>query len=247
MFAITLDNPWDYKKIAVALKPFNKKLWVRIVVDAGVPISEYLIPFKTIAMVAPIMVMLCDSFVFKDLNAEQYLERTKQIHQILGAYISVYEIGNEINGDWLGTDVSNKVIAVRDYCVNNLLKTSLTMYSDELDSWKPWMSANASTIFSVDWLLLSEYPHDNNGHRVIFSDFIKHCKSLNPKALIGWGECGIATVSKKISEFNYYYKTQNNLYKSDLRYLGGYFWWYQKDFVSLTPKLLTSLKTVCGV
>jgi hypothetical protein len=244
MYAITLDNPWDYKKVVTTLKPFNKKVWVRIVVDTGVPISEYVIPFKAIAAVAPVMCMLCDSFVFKDLTAEQYLARTIEIHKLLGAFISVYEIGNEINGDWLGTDVSNKVSVVRNYLGNNSLKTSLTMYSDELDSWKPWMTANASVVSTVDWLLLSEYPADNNGHRVNFADFTKHCKSLNTKALIGWGECGIVTISKKVAEFNYYYKTQNDLYKLDSRYLGGYFWWYQKDFVSVTPKLLPNLKAL---
>jgi hypothetical protein len=246
MYCITIDNPWVSDLIVKTLKPFNKKVGVRIVCDLGVDISEYTEHFKNIKSVTNfLMAEICDSASMKLLDPEQFKERTKTIKDTLGSYIDVYEIGNEVNGDWLGISTEQKIKNAQDVLLDK--KMAITFYSCESDNWihwivTNWMVSNVDLVRKCQYVFLSEYPQDNNGYRTDFNDFFNFISNIHPNCQIGYGECGTNVKSMKVKEFNYYYKSQHAKFKSNPRYFGGYFWWYQKDFVSINPILLAKLK-----
>ena len=74
---------------------------------------DYLPAIAKISRVADISGELVDSHDMKGLSAGQYAQRTEEFVSTLGRYVDIWEIGNEVNGDWTGSsgDVSAKIEA----------------------------------------------------------------------------------------------------------------------------------------
>ena len=170
--------------------------------------------------------------------------------------IDIYEIGNELNGEWVGanqSEIDAKVLAAyevveEEYASLNLRSAIALNYWPSSNCYAyPWeaTATYAGNMPSkirngVDYVFLSfyetacsprAYPSNAN-----FISIFNTLKSIFPNAKIGMGEIGAQGSADGVPEpdfsekqriANRYYGMHSAL-KSSLgdRYVGGYFWWY---------------------
>lgn len=234
MIAITLDNPWDYKNIITMLKTLKKRIHVRVVFDLGVDLREYEIPIKEISKYAFIMGQVCDSFFVKDLSINDYYNRCYQLYNLYDSYVAIWEIGNEVNGDWLGPNLKEKLDKAKKLFSSK--QKAITLYADENETYYRFIEENKELLSEMQYIFISEYPQDNSGHFVDLKKYSKVMSQFN--AYWGFGECGTKVKKDKLSYFNYYYKVVPKAYLKSPNFVGGNFWWFQKDFVKNGPLLV---------
>jgi hypothetical protein len=241
MIGITLDNPWDYKKIFATLKTLKRKIHVRVVFDVDVDLKEYKIPIQEISKYAFIMGQVCDSFAIKDLSVDDYYNRCYQLYSLYDSYVTMWEIGNEVNGNWLGQDVVLKLEkAAKVFAPKQKV---ITLYADENKSYLSFIFNNKELLSKMQYILISEYPQDNSGFKVDLNELERTLKNHNLNTYWGYGECGTTRAKDKIKEFTHYYIDIQKENNKRANFIGGYFWWYQKDFVPNGP-LLKNLQSL---
>ena len=236
------------------IKSSRKRLTVRLVMD-GNNISAYKEVVDALAPHANIMVQILDSEQMPKYSVEKIRKRTTQAMNAFGDKVALWEIGNELNGDWVGSspqEINAKAQAAYEVVKKRNGKTALTLnywagdhcYAPEKGEWQDTLSyakGLPASLRNVDYALLSIYEtackpaqHPSSADlAIIFNEFQKEF-SNNTK--FGIGEIGTqdesdeqkpATLEEKKRIANYYYGLQQPLYaKMKNRYVGGYFWWY---------------------
>jgi len=147
--------------------------------------------------------------------------------------VDIWEIGNEVNGDWLGP-ISDTVAKIRDaarYMKSRGAVTALTVHylencgSDPEYDLFPWMEKNLDKGFrrDIDYVLVSYYEDNCEGRRPEWTPVFRRLAENFPGAKLGFGEVGLdKPVSGKPAYLRRYYST-----KVDVpNYVGGYFWWF---------------------
>lgn len=238
IFGLTIDDSW-YDEIVLedlieGLKNLEVRPTVRIVMSREIAPGDYLNLFKSVAPYADIMACPVDSFVmnsFKD--TERYLKRFKESYEALSSYVSIWEVGNEINGtEWIKQSpelIVDKISAVVSFLKSKDEKIALTLYCTDsprkdMIAWaEKYISAELAN--SVDYCFVSYYEDDNGGYLPDWESLFKELGEIFPSSLLGIGECGNtaenATVESKIEMVKRYYLMP----KYHERFVGGYFWW----------------------
>lgn len=129
VFGVTVDNPWVAEaanggtlgsRLDGLVGFGGRKPTVRVVFDEGVDqifrtggidASDYRLSVKNIMAHAQIMGELLDSFYVPKYSVSQYRARACEYRATLGDLVDVWEIGNEVNGEWLGSHVMDKLVA----------------------------------------------------------------------------------------------------------------------------------------
>jgi hypothetical protein len=251
---ITLESTDNLDMTLKLIKSSRKRLTVRLVMD-GNNISAYKEVVDALAPHANIMVQILDSEQMPKYSVEKIRKRTTQAMNAFGDKVALWEIGNELNGDWVGSspqEINAKAQAAYEVVKKRNGKTALTLnywagdhcYAPEKGEWQDTLSyakGLPASLRNVDYALLSIYEtackpaqHPSSADlAIIFNEFQKEF-SNNTK--FGIGEIGTqdesdeqkpATLEEKKRIANYYYGLQQPLYaKMKNRYVGGYFWWY---------------------
>ncbi len=119
--------------------------------------------------------------------------------------IDIWEIGNEVNGEWLGDSVSEKIESAFNI-VNSLGKISaLTLYYNKDCFDKPenemflWTLNNIPQNMrdSLNYVFVSYYDDDCNGLQPDWQTVFDSLHSVFPNSKLGIGECGTKTGRKK--------------------------------------------------
>ncbi|MDO4887785.1 MAG: Tat pathway signal sequence [Actinomycetaceae bacterium] len=214
-------------------------------------ISQYKAAIERIDPHAYIMVEIADSEEMPDLTAAQIRERSRQALVAFGDKVDLWEVGNELNGDWVGTspdEINAKALAAYEEIRAGGGKTAVTLnyWSSSDCIAEPWESTleYAATMPAefrqVDYVFLSIYEtacepvqHPSAGQ---IGATLKSLSTIFPNARLGIGEVGAQTsldgssqpdMAEKTRVADYYYGLQGEL--SSIvgeRYVGGYFWWY---------------------
>ena len=240
LHGITVDDSWygarKQAQIIAAIKAMPVKPIVRIVMDKTHPARHYLDLFKDIHSVAYVMACPVDSTYMKAYTTKRgYIDRFDDAFHVLGPYVDLWEIGNEINGeDWLGDDkqfVADKAYAAYKFIRSKGGRTSLTAYLFRPDaqsmSMGHWLRQYIPDDMKagLDYLMVSYYEDDNGGYQPRWPAVFKEMQGLFPAARLAAGECGNiapdATEQSKIEMVRRYY-TMDNPVKN---FAGGYFWW----------------------
>lgn len=251
---ITLESTDNLDMTLKLIKSSRKRLTVRLVMD-GNNISAYKEVVDALAPHTNIMVQILDSEQMPKYSVEKIRKRTTQAMNAFGDKVALWEIGNELNGDWVGSspqEINAKAQAAYEVVKKRNGKTALTLnywagdhcYAPEKGEWQDTLSyakGLPASLRNVDYALLSIYEtackpaqHPSSADlAIIFNEFQKEF-SNNTK--FGIGEIGTqdesdeqkpATLEEKKRIANYYYGLQQPLYaKMKNRYVGGYFWWY---------------------
>jgi hypothetical protein len=165
LHGITLDDPWNTAPAVEALSALPVRMTARIVFDEGQSAASYGSIPSQIHVVADTMGELLDSESVPNLTVLEYTNRATEFLTAFSSHIDIWEIGNEVNGDWLGStsDVIDKIAGAFDIVKAAGKKTALTPYffspapsGHEMISW---LTTNIPTRMKtgLDYVLVSYY------------------------------------------------------------------------------------------
>jgi len=248
VYGITIDAVSRISNTVTALSNMCKKPTTRIVFDEFIPATDYQNAVNQIHNVSFIMGEILDSYYMKQYTLAQYQSRMTEYLNLLGDKVDIWEIGNEVNGEWLGSisDVVAKINAAYSIVKAQNKKTALTLYYNKVCYEKSdnemfyWVNKNVSSAMrtGLDYVWISYYEDDCNNHQPNWQQVFDSLHTLFPNSKIGIGECGTTKSKKKSTYINRYYKMNINT----PNYVGGYFWWYyRQDCVPHTKTLWATI------
>ena len=226
-----------------------KRPTTRIVFDEFVDPAYYRTPAVRIGEVSYVMGELLDSSAMTQYSVDGFTQRVNQYLAALSDVVDIWEIGNEINGEWLGTnaDVVAKMTNAYNIVQGQGKTTALTLYYNQ-GCWEKaqnemfrWADANVPAYMKqgLNYVLVSYYEDDCNGLRPDWQPVFDRLHAMFPNARIGFGEVGTSRKAKKAAYLTRYY----GLRITTPGYVGGYFWWYfRQDMVPSTKALWTTLR-----
>jgi hypothetical protein len=232
---VTIDDVNELDDIVVSLDELSKRPTVRIVFDSDQPAAYYKEPVERIHKVSFIMGELLDSYDIKDYSVRQYKERTSDYVSSLGNKVDIWEIGNEVNGEWLGNSdsVMKKIMKAYRLVKSSGNRCALTLYYNDSCRQKPenemfrWAGENIPGFMrdSLDYIFVSYYEDECNDLQPEWQSVFDSLHVLFNNSMIGIGECGSKFADKKEEYLKRYYSMQIKT----PNYVGGYFWWYYKQ------------------
>lgn len=200
---------------------------------------------------------LVDSSSMKRYTLSRVKSRAKDYLTTLGGGIDLWEIGNEVNGEWLSRvhcptqhecaaqahDVMAKVEAMYDAVTAKGYTTELTLYYQGPKTvtpgyeMLPWEQAYVPSRMhaGLRYVLVSYYEAGNNGIRPSHAELDGIFRTLAqdfPNAKVGFGEIGMAHPIAQSSLSNAedifsYYQTLS--FANVPSYTRAGFWWYSAE------------------
>ena len=255
IYGVTLDSITHCGDFISALAQLTHKPTTRIVFDPGMPPSYYKKAVDQVYAVSYIMGQPVDSNSFKQYSVVGYQKRFKHYLDELSDSVDIWEIGNEINGEWLGSNdkVTKKMKVAYDLVKVRHLKTALTLYynegcaekkQNEMFTWAK-KSIPEDMKKNLDYVFISFYPDDCKRVRLNWQHVFGRLHQLFPNSKIGFGEIGTKNRHRKAHMIRDYYGFNSRIKSPN--YVGGYFWWYFcKDMVPATKPLWKVLNASIG-
>ena len=185
----------------------------------------------------------------KAISVAAFQTRVESYLHALGRQVSIWEIGNEVNGNWTGPypTVAAKLTEAYDDVAAAGAKTALTLYAnnfgpdhcgDGLAELTPVQFSKryvpAAVRDGVSYVLLSYYPTQCGGREpsaAQLSQALRQLHGLYPGAALGFGEAGLPNPVTKAS-LGTATQIMRRAYALNPRlsyYIGGYFWWYAAE------------------
>ncbi len=235
MFGVTIDGINNLNNITASIGRHSQKMTTRIVFDEWIPATDYANAVSRLDTVTTIMGEILDSYYMNAYSVQQYRNRVDEYMSLLGGKVDIWEIGNEVNGEWLGH--KDSVIAKITYAFKKSkqynYKNAITLYYNK-NCWEQpqnemfrWVNENLTYKMrsNFDYVLVSYYEDDCNNLQPNWQQVFDSLHVLFPNSKLGIGECGTSIASKKEEYINRYYKM--NI--TTPGYIGGYFWWYYRQ------------------
>jgi hypothetical protein len=258
VYGVTLDDLSNLDAIITSLQNLPYRPTVRIAFDQDLS-GENLYPaLLKLHAVAYIMGEVMDSSYFPTTLAA-YTARTQSLVSSYGSVVDVWEIANEINGEWLrqNPDGSNTTVNSEETQIGQMVaaassivkaaggKTAVTLYYNDdgkgnncwekpQDSWWTWPTAflPTSVTQNADYALFSYYPYqDCPGLSPSWSTDFTALEKMFPNAKVGFGEIGTSDTSAPQSVQDNLITTYYPMVDSiaDPKFIGGFFWWYYAE------------------
>ena len=263
LWGVTTDDPATSTAAqADALKSLPLRTTVRVVFDlpsGGHPTAaDYVGPVTSLAAVASVMGQPVDSSYMPSLTLAGVQTRITEYLGALGATVSLWEIGNEVNGNWLGAGVMPKLEAIFDAVKAAGKPTALTFYYENPATpgydLIPWADANIPAGHrlrtGLDYVLVSYYEDQNGGHQLTQAELDTLFGALAarfPNAKLGFGEFGwggaipsSATTRADLLRRFYGYRVP-----SIPAYVGGGFYWHFLQ--TMVPKTAPDWTVLSGL
>ncbi len=261
LYGITTESVANLPALETAIAKHTQRPTTRIVFQQGSEASYYTAAVNTLRQHSYIMGELMDSTGLEAISVDAYRTRVRSFVQKFGTSIDLYEIGNELNGEWAGTPATINAKVQAAYDVVEKEYASLNMRSViTLNYWpsgdchsQPWeatiafaRSMPAQVRNGVDYVLLSFYetacqPRAYPTNEQFISTF-KTLLTIFPHAKVGMGELGAQgasdglpepSVSEKQRIITRYYGMNPDLRAAlGPRYISGGFWWYYNQDVT---------------
>ncbi len=218
--------------------------WIRIVLDREQPLDSYRpIIDRAHTLNMRVLGQILDSSEMKVLDLEGWKERVNSVLAAL-PLVDAWEVGNEVNGNWLGPDVEKKVA----YATHRtkllapdkprVLTVLWNLGEDtEDDSVFRWLTRfDKATLSDIDVLGLSLYPEDHP-MGTAYNRVVRTLRRLAPRSRIGvtelgygnddlggtwwWGSQHDKTLAKRSVARFYDRASRAHAFSA-----GGTFWWY---------------------
>lgn len=242
LYGVTVDDVAPLQQIVVSLQNLPRRATTRIVFDEGQPPSAYATAVPAIAAVSDVMGELLDSWYVPSVSVQEYLTRTEDYLAAFGGQVAIWEVGNEINGEWVDDnaggvgDVVAKMAGAFDLVRAAGGKTALTLYgcsdTDNRYDMLVWAEANvpARMRTGLDYVLVSFYEGDCGVPPPDWNEKFHALRQLFPTAALGFGEVGaVDTNGNRIANTAVagpYLERYYTMQITEPGYIGGYFWWY---------------------
>ncbi|CAN7554377.1 hypothetical protein LJR230_003870 [Trinickia sp. LjRoot230] len=258
VYGVTLDDLTKIDAIVNSLSNLPYRPTVRVVFDVGTPASDYYAPLLRLHAVANVMGEVMDSYYFPT-TLTGYKARTQELVSTLKNTVDVWEIANEINGEWLRNHPSGSTSVVNSEetqigqmveAANTIVKsaggkTAITLYYNDdskgtncwerpQDYWKTWPTSFLSSTVrqGADYALFSYYPYqDCPGLSPSWKNDFAALETIFPNAKVGFGEIGTSDMAAPSSVQKSLITTYYPMVNSmaDPRFIGGFFWWYYAE------------------
>jgi hypothetical protein len=261
LYGVTVDDTARLGRLVRSLRHLRRMPTTRIVFNVSQSVSHYAAAVRALRPASYLMGELLDSSDETLISTAALKKRVKSYLAAFGDKIDLWEIGNEVNGDWTGrhSTVSDKLTnAYREVNAAGD-RTALTLYynvgcHDGAAELSPLAFSRRYVPRAIrtglDYVFLSYYEDDCNGRRpktATWTAYFRKLHNLYPHALLGFGEIGMndpaarKTTRAARSLIRYYYGLSIKLPD----YVGGYFWWYYaEDCVPYRSKpLWTAMRT----
>ncbi len=246
---ITLESLDDLDRSLSLVAASPAPLTVRVVMDTAMQPEEYRDAVARIHDLAQVMVQVVDSEQLAELSATQVADRTREALRDLGEWVDLWEIGNEPNGAWAGSDpkeINVKVAAAHDIVTQAGRPTALTLnYWSSPDcyehEWEDTIRFAHTVTRQPDYVFLSIYETACDPPQHPTTADIAHTLTalgtVFPRTRLGIGEIGAQNrsdgrsqdpgLTEKQQIAQYYYGMHDELRAQvGPRFVGGYFWWY---------------------
>ncbi len=256
IYGVTIDDIANISSVVsdAAAMPFMST--TRVYLDPTESATYYKLALQQLAPHSYVMAEILDSSDMTSITTSAEQTRVGSLLSTLGSTVDVWEVGNEVNGNWTGPYRTGAQTLVNTYhqVAADGYRSALTLYEN---SWAPNNCEDgtseltpqqyssryvpASVRDGIDYVLLSWYPTQCSGlsGNVPVSTITAELQGLHtlyPNALIGFGELGLPNRTKSSTEAQaesimaYYY----GLAIREPYYIGGYFWWYWDEDLSLS-------------
>ncbi len=206
LWGITTDDPTVQTTSQVSsIAAFSRRVTLRTVFDpptGGSPAAaDYLPSVRALSDKGDVMGLPVDSSAMSQFTTAAIGARIAEYLSTLGPYVRIWEIGNEVNGNWLGQDVITKIETMYDAAKAAGKLTALTLYYEnpptpgyEMISWVDRNIPPGHRMRSgLDYVLVSYYEDQNAGHQLSQSELDTMFAALTTRftsASLGFGECG---------------------------------------------------------
>lgn len=135
LWGLTSDNCMEKTDRQVqALRQFPQRVTIRTVFDlpenGGPQADDYGACVKAFSAVADVMGLILDSQAMAALKPNDVAVRMAAYMARLGPDVRLWEVGNEVNGSWLGDDVLAKIEIMYDAAKAAHRLTALTLYHE---------------------------------------------------------------------------------------------------------------------
>lgn len=235
VLGVTLTDVAPLDTISEALSSLSHKPTVRVVFDVQRRAITYVPALRSIAAVSFVMGEVVDSVVVDSLSTDAYATRTSEYLDELGDVVDIWEIGNEVNGEWLGpTDkVQAKIVAAYRLVRERGKRSALTLYYNQGCVQKPehelftWAANNipADMRAGLDYVWVSYYAQRCHSAEPDWKSVFTRLREQFPHARLGFGGVGTTEAEDKAELVRHFYRL--NVPVSG--FVGGYFWWYFRE------------------
>jgi len=239
LYGVTVDDVSGINQTIEAINRLPQKMTVRIVFDRGMSPSDYQSDVDKIDAIAFTMGEPVDSSDMRRYSVDQYRSRFDEYVKGLGDKIDIWEVGNEVNGEWLGSssDTSAKISAGYDVVKAAGKKSALTLHFNEGEDCPTypefemysWINTYVPDKMKqgLDYVFFSYYPENCPEISPDWNAEFNKTGQIFSNSKLGYGEIGIngGTDAQKAALVNEFYKKQI----SHARYVKGVFWWYFKE------------------
>ena len=239
--------------VRIVYTPGNKKDYF--------PASSYLDATSQIHGVGYVMGQPVDSAYMKCFTPAEHLIRFKDYVTTLGKVVDIWEVGNEINGEWLfgetkecspkasvistsQADVITKMTEAYDYLKSQGKVTVLTLYYNTPDA-KPaanemfaWVNANipARMKTGLDYVLVSYYELDYGGFKPDWQQMVSQLAAIFPNARLGVSEFGWSNTKAPDAVIKDIVTRYYAVHPNVPNWVGGGFYWeFAIDMVPYDP------------
>ena len=262
-YSVTIDTLDNLSSTLNAVRStFPSRAMVRIVIDPGVPLSQYQSAIDLAhSMSISVMIELMDSQYMASYSYARYQSRIDQILSTL-QHVDVWEVGNEVNGNWLGPQVGAKVAYAIDKAASlSSTPLYLTLYwqlgeDDASHSIFNWVNTNLTPteISKLTSVGISMYPQEaplgasfyramTTLHTVYFPNQSIYIGELGygGSGVTGswwWGSPSVSDSSKASTVTTY----MGLLLSLPFSVSSGPFWWYFAEEYASSPQLIAALR-----
>ncbi len=256
LHGVTLESVGPLAATVRALRAHRVRPTVRVVFQQGESPTTYAPAVRRLHRHAYVMGEVLDSTAVRRTSVAQYRQRTRDYVDSLGKQVDIWEIGNELNGEWLGRPaaINAKVQAayrvVTQEHARLRLRTAITLnywpshdcYAHRWEATLRFAERMPQEVRQgVDFAFLSFYETacDPVAHPSVrqFARTFRSLQRIFPHARVGFGEIGAQgrsdglpadpTLADKQRVAERYYGMHAALRaRVGPRYVGGYFWWY---------------------
>lgn len=252
---VTLESVDHLGQVEEALARHSRRPTARIVFQHGVGPAGYARAVRRLHDDADLMGELLDSTALRRTTVAAYRARTRDFVRRFGDRLDYCEIGNELNGEWVGRPrtIDAKVAAAYDVVESENaeldLRSVITLnywpshdcYAHDWEATLPFARQLPHGVRrGVDVVLLSFYETACSPRaRPPAAQFAATLRALTrvfAHARVGFGEIGAQgradgfpepTLAEKERIARRYIGMHDQLREAvGARYVGGYFWWY---------------------
>jgi hypothetical protein len=252
LYGVTLDDVSNLPSIVAALHGLGHMPTTRVVFDADRAPAYYAPAIAQIQPVSYIMGTFLDSSGMANITTDEFAHRAATYLAAFGDSVDLWEVGNEVNGEWLcpsksctdteTADVVAKITRAHDLVHAAGKRTALTLYYNGLDAsagcadtpenlMLPWAQSRLPDRLrsALDYVFISYYEEDCPDASKDWHTVFTRLRALFPNSKVGFGENGTTKSSAPLALKRQYMDEFYLLAVDVPGYVHGHFWWYFRE------------------